>query len=65
LWSVLAYWKAILGHHVGVNTEQYFIRLNSERPFEEIWDDPGFRSLMEALARLGLGEPGKFTTKAP
>ncbi len=52
--SILAYWKAILYHHSGGNTEQYFIRLNSERSFEEIWDDPGFRSLMESLARLCL-----------
>jgi len=54
--SILAYWKAILFHHAGVNTEQYFIRLSSDRPYEEIWNDPGFRTLMEALARLGLGE---------
>lgn len=54
--SILAYWKGILLHHAGGNDEQYFIRLSSERPFEEIWDDPGFRSLMESLARLGLEE---------
>ena len=52
--SILGYWKGVLLHHAGGNTEQYFIRLSSERPFEEIWDDPGFRSLMESLARLCL-----------
>jgi hypothetical protein len=54
--SLMAYGKSILLHHVGGNTEQFFIRLNSERPFEEIWDDPGFHCLMESLARLGLAE---------
>jgi hypothetical protein len=52
--SILAYWKGILLHHAGGNTEQYFVRLSSERPFEEIWEDPGFRRLMESLARLCL-----------
>ncbi len=34
--------------------EQYFIRVSSNRPFEEIWDDPGFAQLMEDIAALGL-----------
>jgi hypothetical protein len=54
--SIAAYWKAILLHHAGGNTEQFFIRLNSERPFEQLWNDPGFRMLMESLAGLCLGE---------
>ena len=48
------FWKSVLFHRAGEDGEQYFIRLSSERPFEEIWDDPGFRTLMESLARLGL-----------
>ncbi len=47
-------WKSILLHKTDTNDEQYFVRLSSERPFEEIWDDPGFRTLMESLARLCL-----------
>lgn len=34
--------------------EQYFIRISSNRPFAEIWDDPGFAQLMEDVASLGL-----------
>jgi hypothetical protein len=50
------FWGNVLLHRAGANDEQYFVRLSSERPFEEIWDDPGFRTLMESLARLGLGK---------
>lgn len=36
------------------SAEQYFIRLTSDRPFEEIRDDPGFQEVLAALAKLGL-----------
>lgn len=36
--------------------EQYFIRLSSDRPFEEIRHDPGFQEVLTALAKLGLAE---------
>ena len=34
--------------------EQYFIRLTSDRPFEELKGDPGWEELLKALAKLGL-----------
>ena len=39
--------------------EQYFIRVSSNRPFEEIWNDPGFARLMEDIAALGLKFDGE------
>lgn len=36
--------------------EQYFIRLTSDRPFEEFKGDPGWEALLQALAKLGLAE---------
>jgi hypothetical protein len=33
------------------SSEQYFIRLTSNRPFEEIQDDPGFQEILAALAK--------------
>ncbi len=39
--------------------EQYFIRVSSNRPFEEIWDDPGFAQLMEDIGALGLKFDGE------
>ncbi len=39
--------------------EQYFIRVSSNRPFSEIWDDPGFAQLMQDIAALGLKFDGQ------
>lgn len=36
--------------------EQYFIRLTSDRPFEELRGDVGWEELLLALAKLGLAE---------
>ena len=35
--------------------EQYFIRLSSGRPFEEVWNDEGFQEILELTAALGPG----------
>lgn len=37
--------------------EQYFIRVTSDRPFEELKGDPGWGELVSALAGLGLEAP--------
>lgn len=37
--------------------EQCFIRLTSNRPFEELKGDPGWEELLAALAKLGLEAP--------
>ena len=34
--------------------EQFFIRISSNRPFEDIWNDSGFQQLMSEVAALGL-----------
>lgn len=34
--------------------EQYFIRLSSDRPFEELAGDAGFQSVLETLGKIGL-----------
>ena len=35
--------------------EQYFIRIASSTPLDELWTDPGFRRVLEAVAPLGPG----------
>lgn len=30
--------------------EQYFVRLQTDKPFEQIWEDPGFQAVFESLA---------------
>jgi hypothetical protein len=50
----LAWWRETLHYAFMGSADQYFIRLTSERPFEEIWDDPGVQEILAALAELGL-----------
>lgn len=38
------------------SAEQYFIRLTSDRPFDELNNDPGFQEILRALGKLGLAE---------
>jgi hypothetical protein len=55
LWAKDAVQQALLG-----NREQYFIRITSNAPFENLWIDPGFSQLLRGLGRLGLAvNPGK------
>ncbi len=49
LWWKDAFQQALLG-----SREQYFIRINSPEPIESLKDDPGFRQIVDSLARLGL-----------
>lgn len=51
LWAKDAVRQALLG-----NREQYFIRLTSTEPLEELWDDPGFSEVLRGLAGIGLAE---------
>ncbi|OIQ98012.1 hypothetical protein GALL_199330 [mine drainage metagenome] len=62
--SIFAYWKSVFLYHTGGNDEQYFIRINSQQSFESLWNDPGFRKLMEALAKLCLADPVATHSKA-
>jgi len=49
LWAKDALQQALLG-----SREQYFIRLTSSQPLENLGTDPGFVSVMQGLGRLGL-----------
>lgn len=49
LWAKDAAQQALLG-----NREQYFIRLTSSAPLEDLWSDPGFADVLRGLAELGL-----------
>jgi hypothetical protein len=52
--SAIKWWRDMLHYAFAGSREQYFIRLTSDRPFEELRGDPGFEQVLEALARLGL-----------
>ena len=49
LWWKDAAQQAVLG-----SREQYFIRLTSSAPLENLWNDPGFMEVLRGLGRLGL-----------
>lgn len=54
--SPVAWWKETLHYAFKGSAEQYFIRLTSNKPFEELWDDPGVQEIVAALAELGLAD---------
>ncbi len=54
LWLKDAVQQTLLG-----SREQYFIRLTSSAPLEELWSDPGFVEMLARLGRLGLSAPQK------
>ncbi len=49
LWWKDAMQQALLG-----SREQYFIRLTSSEPLENLWADPGFQKVLQGLGDLGL-----------
>jgi len=54
--SLTAAWEDIGRYGLNQRQEQFFIRISSNRPFEEIWHDAGFSQLMKDVASLGLFE---------
>ena len=54
LWWKDAVQQALLG-----SREQYFIRLTSTGPLENLWTDPGFKEVIRGLGELGLIARGR------
>ncbi|MGH8018248.1 MAG: exosortase-associated EpsI family protein [Opitutaceae bacterium] len=52
----LEWWKDAIRQMVSGSREQYFIRLSSSEPFDQIWGDAGVQEIVRALAGLGLAE---------
>jgi hypothetical protein len=50
--------KAAVQQLLHGNGEQYFIRLTSSVPFEDLSSDPGFDEVVSSLAKLGLEDKG-------
>ena len=50
----LLWWKDAVQQAVLGSREQYFIRLTSSEPLENLWNDPGFGEILRGLGRLGL-----------
>lgn len=56
--SPLLWWKDAVQQAFLGSREQYFIRLTSSEPLENLWHDPGFAEVVRGLTRLGLARPG-------
>lgn len=50
------WWEDAIRQAFRGSSEQYFVRVTSNVPFTEIWDDPGFQRVMRGLADLGLAQ---------
>jgi hypothetical protein len=50
------WWKDTLAQAAYGSREQLFVRIASETPLEQLWREPGFQSVMEKVASLGLFE---------
>lgn len=57
----LKWWRETVHYAIKGSVEQYFFRLTSNRPFEEILQDPGFQEVLSSLAKLGLSEAAQAT----
>lgn len=50
----LLWWKDAMQQALLGSREQYFIRLTSSEPLENLWNDPGFEKVLRGLGQLGL-----------
>lgn len=54
LHNIYAVFKDIKTFGLRQKREQFFIRISSNLPLDELWKDPGFEYLMNSIAELGL-----------
>lgn len=47
-------WKIFKGNVRMLSAEQYFIRISSPQPLEEMWNEPIFQDMLHALTSTGL-----------
>lgn len=51
---ISAVFRDLFNKGLNQRLEQYFIRISSNVPFEEIWNDPGFQAVIDSLLPLGI-----------
>lgn len=52
----IKWWRDTIKYAFSGSEAQFFVRVSSDRPFEELKGDPGWEELVAALAKLGLTE---------
>jgi hypothetical protein len=53
----LLWWKGAVQQALRGSREQYFIRITSNEPIDQLWNDQGFADVVRALTRIGLAAP--------
>ncbi len=53
------WWKDTLAQAAYGSREQLFVRITTETPFEVLWQEPGFQTVMKSVADLGLWETAR------
>jgi hypothetical protein len=61
--SPMLWWKDAVQQALLGSREQYFIRVTSTEPIENLWNDAGFTEVMRGLGRLGLIAPHPATAR--
>lgn len=54
--SPITYVRDVLQSEILGTGEQYFIRVNTNIPFEDLWHNPGFQSVLRELSAIGLAK---------
>lgn len=55
--GLVGWWRDAVGYALAGSREQLFVRVTSSVPFERLHGEPGWKTLVEALAGLGLAAP--------
>ena len=55
--SLTSVWEDFRKFGLNVHREQFFIRIVSPDPMDDLWEEPGFQKVMAELAELCLAEP--------
>lgn len=56
-WDRLDPIKSLFRFGLHQQEEQFFIRISSNRPLDQIWDDPDFQQIIEPLKEMALSLP--------
>lgn len=61
--DLVKWWRDTLKYAFSGSEAQYFVRVTSNRPFEELAQEPAWAELVEALGRLGLDAGSTLSEK--
>ena len=57
--SLTSIWEDFTKYGLNVHREQFFVRIVSREPMDDLWKKKGFQMIMKDLAKLCLAEPGE------